>query len=230
MPVFCLSAQAYASVIFEKMASRKGHILWALPRVFKKTLDGALRLIQPHTKRLSTESASKGHENIMIVETAEPIMGGDVVALTRPKVIRLWAEPIQPDEFLLLQERFADWIKSIGECETQFKKHVYENPNMSLLDVRQHRVVLYALLNEGEDTAVDFLFLKVQKDHPKKKEIDNFVKLVDQKLDELRKVLHAWHGKLEHQEDVPQSFKDAIAEFERGELEPFDDILEEETA
>ena len=168
------------------------------------------------------------HRKETMIEVAEPLSSGIVRATARPKVVHLW-RATEEDQFTVLERRFADWINRTSTGEDIFKKHVYDNPKMNFLDLRQHRSGLYGLLAEGEELAVDFIVLKA-KDHPKQTEIDNFVIVVDQKLNELRKVLYAWHGDLDDQDDIPQSFKDAIHELERGETEPLDDILEEKTA
>jgi hypothetical protein len=156
----------------------------------------------------------------------KPVSRGTVEAKSIQKVIHLWREK-EEDEYTLLERRLAAWINALSEGESLFKKHVYENDDVTNLDLRQHRGCLYCALYTGEDLAVDFLFLN----EPTKKDVtQKIIMFIDQKLDELRQTLHAWHGNLNDQTDIPQSFKDAIHELDRGELEPLDDILEGKTA
>ena len=168
---------------------------------------------------------------IKMILTEEPVSRGTTVeAKSIPNVIRVWREK-EEDEHTLLQRRLAAWIEEIAELEKLFKKLVYENKDLKSFDLRMHRVCLYYLLWSGEALAAEFL--RFQAESKKEKDdgsLETSLRFIDSKLDELRETLHAWHGNLDVQIDIPQSFKDAIHELDRGELEPLDDILKGKTA
>ena len=117
----------------------------------------------------------------------------------------------QDDPYTMLQGRFQKWMATAAEFEELFKKHVYENPDFDQGDARQHRQFLSYLMWTGEDLAGDFEALE-------KADAANFVNLIDQKLDEYRKTLHAWHGPIESQSDLPESFKQGIGDYQRGKV------------
>ncbi len=47
------------------------------------------------------------------------------------------------------------WNRGLAEFEELAAQHVYNNPNFTLFDARQHRAMLHNLIAEG-----DFLFLR----------------------------------------------------------------------
>lgn len=191
----------------------------------------ALALITSHHKRSSMLAASPSQlehkKGTTMIATAEPIDLDTPLAASRPKVVRhTWHETKQ-DEYTLLEHQFARWLEGIAVAERAFKEHVYDNKELTDFDLRQHRQILYYSLWAGEKLAVDLLAL----DQPNKiGATQKYVILIDEKLTELRETLHSWHGAIEHQADIPQSFKDAIQELNRGELEPMDDMFAEQQA
>ncbi len=118
------------------------------------------------------------------------------------------------DPFTELEEHYGAWIADCASVEELFKKHVYENPEMTGMDLRQHRAVLYRLMSFGETLAVDFFYLQ----NADRQQVIAYFKLIDQKLSTLRERLNAWHGKLQNQEDIPESIKQAFAELDNGDL------------
>jgi hypothetical protein len=135
---------------------------------------------------------------------------------------RAWKDDTE-DKFSRLVREYEDWLSTLAEGEALFKKHVYDNPEAEQYDYRQHRAKLYFFLAEGEGLALEFLSAS-SSDEAKAL---NYVTLIDQKLDGLRAVLNAWHGALEDQKDIPESFKQGIRDFEAGRVVDMERALSE---
>lgn len=129
-----------------------------------------------------------------------------------------WREA-QEDKYAQLEARYSEWLKSLSEMEEVFKKRVYGNENFNDADARQHRYHLCGLMAGGEGLAFDFLALKDGED------VQSYVTLLDQKLDVLRSTLHAWHGAVSDQNDIPESFKKGTAEIDEGKVVNMDEAL-----
>lgn len=143
---------------------------------------------------------------------------GAARASARSKTVKVWPEE---DNLSILERRFSTWIDGVAETEEKyFKKYVYENPDITDMDLRQHRAGLYLILSTGEELAVDFLGFNKEAGQatPPIPLIQKYILLIDQKLDELRQTLHQWHGDLESQTDIPESFKQAVRDFETGKV------------
>ncbi len=158
-----------------------------------------------------------------MIATAEPdfrtILESELRSSARKRP-HVWQEA--QDEYAELEQQFAAWLESLGHIESLFKQHVYENKDMSLVDLRQHRACLYCALWSGESIAVNLLYLKRP---DKKTEIQQVVGMLDQKLDTLRETLHQWHSTPDSQADVPESLKQSFRELESGDLMPLDEAL-----
>jgi len=137
---------------------------------------------------------------------------------TAPAAYRAWFEE-QTDQFQRLELEFQDWLAAVGRSEILFETHVYENKDIQELDLRRHRGLLYALLESGERIACRFLEVGSALD--RSAEAASFVTLVDQKLAQLLQVLFEWHGPLEGQQDIPDSFKAAMREASQNNLVEF---------
>ncbi len=115
----------------------------------------------------------------------------------------------------ILMSRLKEWMESIAEMEHLFVKHVYENPECSNWDFRLHRHALYILLANGEGIASDFI-------RHSEGESETIVKLIDEKLQPLQKTLFEWHGPVETDSSIPDSFKESFAQYKAGNLVDFD--------
>ena len=122
----------------------------------------------------------------------------------------------------LLNQFFVTWLGALESNESAFKRYVYDNPNMSDADLRQHRILLHNELQCAEQLALGYELFARQND--RLEEYADKIKLIDQKRDEIVKVFLSWHGPVEMQDDVPESFKQAMCEVEAGELEDDTDI------
>lgn len=163
-----------------------------------------------------------------MIATAETIDPGATLksVLHKSPSQHLWIQEEEPDELAKAKHNFNFWLLGISENEALFEQYVYKNPNLSELDLHQHRSRLFWMLANGENLIVKFYKLKTtQKFDP-----SNYFKLIQENLDALLTTFNAWHGPLDAQEDVPQSFKDAVQELNRDELEPMDDMLIEQEA
>lgn len=142
-----------------------------------------------------------------------------------PPSHRRWIEQ-QADEIQNLQRRFTVWLDFLADFSGLVTRHVFENPNMTDSDLRQHRAGLYNLLYLGEELALDF------GEASKKGLIDamefaNFLGLIEKNLKRLSEELHAWHGKLENQGDIPESFIQGIKDIDEGRVVDLDKALNE---
>jgi hypothetical protein len=137
-----------------------------------------------------------------------------------PAAHRSW---VQEDAAVLeaLQRQLARWIENVAANVELFEKNVYGNPEANDSDFRQHRFLLYRMLADGEEIALGFLDVH---DHP---DSQSCVKLIDQKLGELSQVLFSWHGPLEAQSDIPESFKQGMKDLAAGHLIPMERALTE---
>lgn len=160
-----------------------------------------------------------------MIATAEPtdfrtILEAELRSAPRKRP-HVWQEA-PPDEYAELEQQFASWLEALGNLEMLFKQHVYENKNMRLVDLRQHRASLYCALWSGESIAVNLLYLNRP---DKEKEIGQVVGMIDQKLDSLRETLHQWHDTPDSQTDVPESLKQSFRELESGDVMPLEEAL-----
>ena len=131
----------------------------------------------------------------------------------------LWVRPTM-DQFTICTGAFQQWLSDIEKEQALFKINVYENNNLTESDLRQHREHLCGLLSIGESVALAFMSVGQQPD--KAKDVIPYINMIDQKLKELFSVLFAWHGPLQGQSDVPESFKQAVAEADAGNLVELD--------
>lgn len=150
---------------------------------------------------------SNGNKPFVMPPVALPIIRRE----TAPSSHRAWLE-VHEGAFATLKAVYGDWLKSVSAMERMFANHVYENKDAGEPDFRQHRMHLYSLLADGELLATRLIF---EANSPEAKK---FVELIDDQLDQLRKTLHEWHGELEHQSDVPKSFKHGAAAIDEGKV------------
>lgn len=151
-----------------------------------------------------------------------------MIHLTSTRITREVAPPLhrtwmrdQEDERAAFTKQLDEWTAEIKNCEALFVKHVYENQAMNDFDLRQHRSLLYWLLAVGEELAMDFLAMEVDDGAA-------IASMIDIRLDEFRATLHAWHGEVEQQADVPESFKRAVKDVAAGRLVDMETIMREE--
>jgi uncharacterized Zn finger protein len=119
-----------------------------------------------------------------------------------------------------LDASFKEWVDDVACNEKLFKEHVYDNPNLTEFDIRQHRARLYALLSDGETLAIAFTKWLEQE---KSKEVKNYLDEIDKMLKGLLQTLFAWHGDFHSQQDIPDSLKQAIKEAESSNLVDFEE-------
>jgi len=125
-----------------------------------------------------------------------------------PPSHREWLDA-QGDGVAQIEEAFAKWLQAVSKFEAIAERKVYNNSECEETDLRFHRGGLAALISDGERIAIEeSVFLAqgmIDADHFKA-----HVGVIDQHLAKLTKRLHEWHGALEDQADVPQSFKDGV--------------------
>ena len=86
------------------------------------------------------------------------------------------------DPLLALKERFDAYNEGLARADEMAAKHVYHNRELSLLDVRQHRMILNYYLYKADELAVDFLALK------RSEETAPFVTFLDEQIERLLKL------------------------------------------
>ena len=116
----------------------------------------------------------------------------------------------QEDPLIALKERLAEFSEKLVELDEMAAKHVYHNPNFSLIDARQHRMILHYYLYKAEDLALDFEILK------RDEETATFIALIDGQIRRLRKIFEEWHGDPEGDAGIPDSFKEAMQDMRAG--------------
>jgi hypothetical protein len=136
-----------------------------------------------------------------------------------PQSHRTWLVEKQTQEEAL-QTGFTGWMEDVSKNEKLFREHVYENKDLVELDIRQHRGRLLALLADGE--ALSLAFYAWGETSGKIDHVVAYVNLLDQKLKELFTALWEWHGPVEAQSDIPESFKQAAKEAEAGKIVDLD--------
>ena len=132
---------------------------------------------------------------------------------------RLWVSQ-RENELERVQADVAQWLTDVAEYKKLFEEHVYSNKDVTDLDLRQHRARLYLLLSMGEGVALMFIEWAYHTGKPK--EVEAHLNLLDQTLKELFKTLVQWHGDLQAQPDIPDSFKRAVQEVEHGNVVEFE--------
>jgi hypothetical protein len=137
-----------------------------------------------------------------------------------PDTHRIWLEE-QQDGYSKLEKRFFLWIEELETSDELFKKHIYENPDLVEGDLRQHRLRIHTLMAHGEKLALGFMRLGVAED------TKNYISRIDEQLRGLWNTLHAWHGPMEEQKDIPESFKRGLAEIEAGKVVDMERALNE---
>lgn len=136
-----------------------------------------------------------------------------------PKSHRVW-QTQNEDVLSSLQSHFKAWLDDITQSESLFKQNVYDNPDLSDMDLRQHRIMLYDILHSGEE--LSFLYLDFGYRFGKIQEVKPFIEIIDGKLKEFFKVLFAWHGSIDNQQDLPDSLKQAFKESDEDKLVDFE--------
>jgi hypothetical protein len=154
-----------------------------------------------------------------MTSTLEPLTRDDG---TTPSTYCKWI-PEKEGCLAELEQGFAQWSACLTESATLYVKHVYENPGATQYDFRQHRADLYLNLARGERLAVEFI---ATGDNDLSK-VENYLALIDAKLDELRAVLHAWHGRMKDQDDLPDWVKQGFADVEAGRVVPMEVAMSE---
>jgi hypothetical protein len=126
----------------------------------------------------------------------------------------------EEDPLSALTRELGEWIQELSQNDVLFKKYVYENENYTNSDTRQHRARICRLIAVGETLALGILILGQKSGNLD--EVKPTVQLIDQKIKKLLDELMTWHGSLEVQSDIPESFKQAAREVEQGQIEDLD--------
>ena len=124
------------------------------------------------------------------------------------------------DEKQSLEVSVQGWLENVAGHEHLFQIHVYDNPDLGDLDLRQHRSRLHGILTDAELLAMKLIDLRAKTSKPR--EVQALLDKVEEKRKELLGVLFAWHAPLESQADVPASFKEAAREASAGRVVDLD--------
>jgi len=118
------------------------------------------------------------------------------------------------DEKQSLEVSVQEWLEDVAGHERLFQIHVYDNPDLGDLDLRQHRSRLHGILADAELLAMKLIELRAKTSTPR--EAQALLDKVEEKRKALFGVLFDWHAPLESQADVPASFKEAAREAASG--------------
>lgn len=135
----------------------------------------------------------------------------DLPLATRPRPHANWGVETLKDPLQIALEGFGAWTSDVAMNEELFTRHVYQNQNLGELDLRQHRFRLHGMIAVGEKLALDFLQIKTEA-------AVSHVSFIDEKLKVLNATLAEWHGSLEEDPAIPESFKQASREVAAGEF------------
>ena len=124
------------------------------------------------------------------------------------------------DEKQSLEASVREWLEDAAMNERLFQTHVYDNPDLGDLDLRQHRARLHTLLANAEILAMKLNDLRAKTTKPR--EAQSLLESVEQKRKQLFDALFGWHAPLESQPDVPASFKEAAREASAGRVVDLD--------
>lgn len=124
------------------------------------------------------------------------------------------------DEKTSLVSSVQAWLEGVTANERLFQIHVYDNPDLGDLDLRQHRARLHSLLADGELLGMKLIEFRRKASQPREAQV--LFDRVEQKRQELFSVLFGWHGPLDAQADVPPSFKEAAREASAGRVVDLD--------
>lgn len=136
-----------------------------------------------------------------------------------PASSQSWVVP-KEDPATELTRAIGAWFTELGNSEALFRKHVYDNDNFNEGDRRQHCGRLCALIADGQALAVEITLLAQESDAIN--EVRPIIEAIDQKLKKLIAELFEWHGSLENQHDVPESFKQSAREVNGGKIVDLD--------
>lgn len=125
-----------------------------------------------------------------------------------PPNFRQWVNE-DDKQVQVLEAAHQQWLNNLKSLEDAFKRFVYENAKLSNIDLRQHRKWLCIMISEGEELALAFNL----NNHGNRKK---FTSAIDVKVTALLDVLFKWHAPPEGHRDIPQSFKEAMAEAAKG--------------
>jgi hypothetical protein len=120
----------------------------------------------------------------------------------------------------VLNQSLGFWFETVKLFEAIFKEKVYENPNITDVDIRMHCLSLCGLLFDGEQLALFHLIFGDQ--NKRLQEFQELIKPLDLKKAELLKTLIEWHGSIDAQADLPDDLKQAMREVQAGTLEDDD--------
>jgi hypothetical protein len=85
---------------------------------------------------------------------------------------------------------------------------------------------LAALIADGESLALDVYYLACE-GAVDQESSNHHTLLIDQHLDKLMKRLHEWHGAVEDQADIPESFKQGVRDIAEGKVVEMEQALNE---
>jgi hypothetical protein len=138
-----------------------------------------------------------------------------------PGLVRGWL-PKQEDAKTMIERMFTGWVNSVAESEALFQQYVYDNADLNVGDIRQHRAITCGLISDGDLIYIQIhqLILATKDDeNAPHKELLAYAEVLDQKLKKLMDTLLSWHAPLASQTDIPESFKQAAREVAAGKLE-----------
>ncbi|MBI4028096.1 MAG: hypothetical protein HY360_24140 [Verrucomicrobia bacterium] len=140
-----------------------------------------------------------------------------------PPSVQAWMD-WQQDASLVLEHKITAWLKMTTNLKRISKELVYDAEELLDINLRCHRRFHGQMIAEGEALAIELLEGSASLEADKRA---MYLPLIDQKLSDLVKALHQWHGKLEDQKDVPDSFLKGVRDIEEGKVVDMEQALSE---
>ena len=123
----------------------------------------------------------------------------------------------QEDEPSMLRKEYAAWIERVKVAQATAAKQLYDNPNSCTIQLRFHLQNFAALLSRGQ-----MMVLKAYDLCSKGEAPDDFfaeeISAIDGFVPDLVERLHMWHGPIDSQIDIPDSFKRGVKDIDEGRL------------
>ena len=121
---------------------------------------------------------------------------------------QVWIEHPQEavDPLGLLKEEFAEFTQRLSVSDALSAKHIFDNPNVSDLDERQHRALLHFLLFKAENIAMEMVALK------REDETRTFVEFLDGQATRLQHIFQERYGR----QKSPEGFLKLVRENEKN--------------
>lgn len=132
--------------------------------------------------------------------------------------------PAQEDEVSKLKKDYAEWIVRAQATQATAAKQLYDNPDSCPIQLRFHLLNFASLLSRGQIMVLKAFDL-CSKGEAKEDFFEQEIANIDSLVPDLVDRLHAWHGSVDSQHDIPESFKRGVKDIDDGKVVDMDYAL-----